>query len=228
MTDKQTQFSWVTFLATFTMGAIDAYTYLAHDETFASAQTGNIIVFAVKFAQGGITKAWTNIPIWIGFALGCLIAQATLSWLNQQMTVKRRYQCLMGVTLVTLIVASVGQHWFNEMILIFILGWLSGYELTSFREVKGTTVNNGIMTGNTKNMMTALYDGWIQRDSASRTKCAWIALTLLTFILGAIGSALICLRVSPNWILWLCSLLNAVGLLIIWFSNAFEIPSNGV
>nr|WP_281349258.1 YoaK family protein [Secundilactobacillus folii] len=204
-------------MATFSMGAIDAYTYIAHDETFASAQTGNMIVFAVKFAQGGIGKAWVNIPIWVGFALGCFVAQATLSWLDSRQTLGRRYLWLMSIVVATMLLAAVGQIWFSELVLIFILGWLSGYELTSFRQLKGTTVNNGIMTGNTKNLMVGLYRWLIDHEEGSRTKFIWLAVTLLTFIVGAGGSAVLCTMSNPDSVMWIIFALNAVGLLGVYF-----------
>src|SRR5699024_8074363 len=40
----------------------------------------------------------------------------------------------------------------------FLLGLLSGFELTVFRKISKTTINNGIMTGNTKNMMNHLFN----------------------------------------------------------------------
>ena len=222
MTANRYTFSWLTFLATFSMGAIDAYTYIAHDETFASAQTGNLIVFAVKFARGGFSQAWVCLPIWIGFALGCFVAQAALSWLNHKRNLQQRYLWLMGIVVLTLFVAALGQNWFSELVLIFILGWLSGYELTSFREVKETTVNNGIMTGNTKNIMVALYHWLVEHDRSERSKCLWIAATLLTFVLSASLSAVVCVQLSPNLVLWAVLALNAAGLLVIYLASCFR------
>lgn len=219
METKSANFSWLTFLATFSMGAIDAYTYIAHDETFASAQTGNMIVFAVKFAQGGITKAWVNIPIWLGFALGCFIAQATLSWLDSHKTLAKRYLWLMSIVVVTMAVAAIAQMWLSELVLIFILGWLSGYELTSFREVKDTTVNNGIMTGNTKNLMVGLYHWLVDHDAGGRAKFIWLGATLITFVIGASGSAVLCTMANPDSVMWIVLVLNAVGLLAVYLTR---------
>lgn len=222
MTTNRYSYSWLTFLATFSMGAVDAYTYIAHDETFASAQTGNLIVFAVKFARGGFSQAWVCLPIWLGFALGCFVAQAALSWLNHKRYLGQRYLWLMSIVVVTLLIATLGQAWLSEMVLIFILGWLSGYELTSFREVKDTTVNNGIMTGNTKNMVVAMYHWLIDHNLAARFKCLWLAATLITFILGASVSAVVCLKIGADVVMWAVLLLNAAGLLVIYMSSRFR------
>lgn len=222
MTTNRYSFSWLTFLATFSMGAIDAYTYIAHDETFASAQTGNLIVFAVKFARGGFSQAWVCLPIWVGFVLGCFVAQAALSWLNNKRHLEQRYLWLMSVVVVTLFIVTLGQAWLSEMVLIFILGWLSGYELTSFREVKDTTVNNGIMTGNTKNMVVAFYHWLVEHDPAARSKCLWLAATLITFVLGACVSALTCLRINAQMVMWAVLLLNALGLAVIYLTSRFR------
>lgn len=222
MTTNRASFSWLTFLATFSMGAVDAYTYIAHNETFASAQTGNLVVFAVKFARGGFGQAWVCLPIWFGFALGCFVAQAALSWLNNKRDLRQRYLWLMSIVVVTLLITALGQKWFSELVLIFILGWLSGYELTSFREVKNTTVNNGIMTGNTKNMMVALYHWLVGHDQVSRSKCLWLLATLATFVVGASLSAMICMKMSSDIIMWAVLVLNAAGLLTIYLTSRFR------
>lgn len=222
MTTNRQSFSWLTFLATFSMGAVDAYTYIAHNETFASAQTGNLIVFAVKFARGGISEAWVCLPIWIGFALGCFVAQAALSWLNHKPSLRQRYLWLMGIVVVTLLIVSLGQEWFSELVMIFILGWLSGYELTSFREVKGTTVNNGIMTGNTKNMMVALYHWLIDHERSGRSQFLWLAATMAMFIAGAGLSAMACILISSDLVLWAVLVINAAGLLVIYLTSRFR------
>ncbi|GAX06041.1 hypothetical protein IWT25_01366 [Secundilactobacillus pentosiphilus] len=222
MTTNRLSFSWLTFLATFSMGAVDAYTYIAHNETFASAQTGNLIVFAVKFAHGGFSEAWVCLPIWIGFALGCFVAQAALSWLNHKPNLRQRYLRLMGIVVFTLLVVTLGQEWFGELVMIFILGWLAGYELTSFREVKDTTVNNGIMTGNTKNMMVALYHWLIDHDRADRSKFLWLAATMAMFVAGAGLSAMVCIKISSNLVLWAVLGINAAGLLVIYLTSRFR------
>lgn len=222
MTTNRLSFSWLTFLATFSMGAVDAYTYIAHNETFASAQTGNLIVFAVKFARGGFSDAWVCLPIWIGFALGCFVAQAAISWLNHKRDLRQRYLWLMGIVVITLLVATLGQRWFSELVLIFILGWLSGYELTSFREVKNTTVNNGIMTGNTKNMMVALYHWLMDHDRTGRSQFLWLAGTMVMFVVGASISAMVCMKLNSDLVMWAVLVLNAAGLLLIYLTSRFR------
>ncbi|EEI21047.1 hypothetical protein HMPREF0497_0115 [Lentilactobacillus buchneri ATCC 11577] len=40
----------------------------------------------------------------------------------------------------------------NELNMLFTLGLFSGYELTVFNKIGGTSVNNAIMTGNLKKL----------------------------------------------------------------------------
>jgi len=44
-----------------------------------------------------------------------------------------------------------------DSVMIFCFGLLAGYEIMVFRTFKSTTINNGSMTDNTKNMMHQLY-----------------------------------------------------------------------
>lgn len=194
------------------MGGIDAYTYIEHDAVFASAQTGNMVVFAVKMFNGGINQAWGNIPVWIGFAFGCFTAQGLITHLKSNLTSKQYYTLAMFMTTAVLLVCAILQSTMNSLLLILILGWLSGYELTTFRKVGDQSVNNGIMTGNTKNLMVTAYQALIEHDQDARHKSFVITLILLTFIAGAYSSALLCTTIATILPLWLAASLNILGL----------------
>lgn len=204
------------------MGGIDAYTYIEHHAVFASAQTGNMIVFAVKMFDGGIKRAWVNIPVWVGFAIGCLTAQVLIVQYKTVLKNKQFHILTMLITVLALLFCAVLQSTIGSLPLIFILGWLSGYELTTFRDVSGTTVNNGIMTGNTKNLMLAVYQWLFQRSLQARHKCFVTGLIMLTFIFGAYGSALLCTTFNSKFVLWIAALLNAAGLVSVLVAKPEE------
>lgn len=205
------------------MGGIDAYTYIEHSAVFASAQTGNMIVFAVKMFNGGIKQAWVNIPVWIGFAAGCFVAQLLIARYKPTLKNKQFYILTMLVTVLVLSICAVLQNTIGFLLLIFMLGWLSGYELTTFRSVGDNTVNNGIMTGNTKNLMLAVYQWLFQHNLQARDKCLVTSLILLTFVAGAYGSALLCTNVDSVVVLWIATILNAAGLIGVLSTKKIEI-----
>lgn len=97
--------------------------------------------------------------------------------------------------------------------MIFFLGLLAGYELTVFRDFRGTKVNNGIMTGNTKNMMAHLYRALFESDKQARKDFFNISTVIMIFLLGA-GIGALVLKVNPVFNLWGAFIIVTISLLM--------------
>lgn len=54
-------------------GFLDTYTFVGRGGVFANAQTGNIVLLAVKVIQGHWIQALSYIPPLIAFSLGFLL-----------------------------------------------------------------------------------------------------------------------------------------------------------
>src|SRR5699024_11016556 len=144
-----------TSFTTFLIGYIDAYTFVEKSEVFASAQTGNVVILISRLTEGQWIDAILNLSTFLGFALGAFVGQAMLDiFKNYGM---RRYFIFLIIQIGYLLIIALFQQLFNSNILVFMLGFLAGYELTLFRQFGKTTVNNGIMTGNVKNLMNHFY-----------------------------------------------------------------------
>jgi len=179
----------LTLATTLSMGMIDADTFLNQGAVFVSAQTGNLVVFVVKLVQHGWSTAWVNVPVWIGYFLGCFGAQALSEYLGTG-DHRRHMRWLMAFDALAYILLSSLQTTIPTVLLIFLLGFMSGYDLTVFRQVGGISINNGIMTGNTKNLATSSYQSWFDGDEKARKNQIDTAAVLLTFIIGcAIGAS---------------------------------------
>ena len=59
-------------LLAFVGGYLDAYTYITRDGVFATAQTGNTVLFAVRAASPEYDGAVQNIPPFVAFIAGVL------------------------------------------------------------------------------------------------------------------------------------------------------------
>jgi len=213
----------LTLGATLVMGMVDAETFLNHGAVFVSAQTGNLVVFVVKLVEHGWSAAWVNVPVWIGYFLGCFIAQGLSEHVGQD---NRRWQLrsLMVIDVVVYFVLAALLNWLATMWLIFLLGVVAGYELTIFRNVGGISINNGIMTGNTKNLATSSYRAWIDHDKVAQNKQRRIALVLATFILGCgVGAGLA--RLATLTVLWVASGIKLVLLAWLFVPAAMQKPT---
>ena len=60
-------------------GFFDAYTYLCRGGVFANAQTGNIVLFGARLAEGDWRKALTYLLPILALAFGVLTAEAVKS-----------------------------------------------------------------------------------------------------------------------------------------------------
>src|SRR5699024_10554387 len=122
--------SCLTIISTFLMGMMDAYTFIEQDGSFASAQTGNLVMLIVI--------------VFVGYAMGAFIGEAVLERIVQANLYKSRVVLLLQTILLGGLASF--QTVLIDSVMIFCLGLLAGYEITVFRTFKSTTVNNGIMT----------------------------------------------------------------------------------
>ncbi|MEQ6218765.1 YoaK family protein [Levilactobacillus brevis] len=212
----------LTLGATLVMGMIDADTFLNHGAVFVSAQTGNLVVFAVKLIEHGWGAAWVNVPVWIGYFLGCFGAQGLSEHLGRGNN-RRQMRWLMVLDVGAYVILASLQQTLPTMWLIFFLGIVAGYELTVFRQVGGLGINNGIMTGNTKNLATSTYRAWIVGDQSARQRQIRLAGVLLIFIVGCgVGARLAML--TPRGVLWIATAVKAILLAWLFLPVAMEKP----
>lgn len=59
----------------FSWGDLDAYTYITRDGVFATAQTGNTVLFAVRAASPEYDGVFQNVPPFLAFIAGVLVAE---------------------------------------------------------------------------------------------------------------------------------------------------------
>ena len=214
----------LTLGATLVMGMVDAYTFLEQGSVFVSAQTGNLVLFVVKFIEHGWSDAWVNVPVWIGYFLGCFIAQGLSEHVDEE---NKRLQMrnLMLIDVLVYFVLAATQGSLTTIWLIFILGIVAGYELTIFRQVGVIAINNSIMTGNTKSLATSSYQAWVDHDGTARRKQHRIAQVLATFILGcALGAVLT--KLETLSVLWVASVIKLLLLAWLFTPSAMDLPKS--
>lgn len=211
-----TKNSLTTLLQTFIMGAIDAYTFQNFDGSFVSAQTGNLVVFAYELASKGWQVAYIRVPVLVGFLLGAFISQACK---HLKLRTSRRFSAFLLLSLVFLGLLYAAMFTaINNLTMLFSLGLFSGYELTVFNKIGGTSVNNGIMTGNLKNFANNVYEAVFSQDHDALIKAGHFLSGIGMFVLGIMFSTYFLKAAGTN--VFLCALLiNAVLLAIVTFTK---------
>lgn len=207
------QLSILTIYATFLMGFVDAYTYMKFDGVFVSAQTGNVIVVSTKVLSEEWLEVMGHFSVFIGFALGSFIGQAITEKVRH--TQCSPYIIFLFVQGLLLLGLAAFQEVIPAYLMVFLLGLLAGYELVIFRKIGVTTINNGIMTGNTKNMMAKLYQRIFDRNKEAGVDFSNLLIGFLIFVFGVIvGSKVVGWNSSA--ILWIVFLLNTICLFLLY------------
>lgn len=106
MTKYPVQTSLLTISQTLFMGMIDAYTFSHFDGTFASAQTGNLIIFGISFVKDGIGRASVHIPVFLGFLFGAMFAQWLKYYINERRWASELNQ-LRTYTVISIVIAII-------------------------------------------------------------------------------------------------------------------------
>lgn len=185
----------LTLFATFLMGFIDAYTFMKKGGVFVSAQTGNMVAFSSKLFTGHFSEALGHIAVFAGFALGAFLGE----WIYEKAngSTRKKYQTVLLLQTIVLLIFAIFQREIADSVMVFLLGGLAGFELTIFRKVGISTVNDGIMTGNTKSLMNDLYKSIVDHDKNAKEQVKEIGFSILIFIIGVgIGSIIITFKDS--------------------------------
>lgn len=195
--------SYLTMAATFLMGFIDAYTFLEKDGVFVSAQTGNMIAFSSKLFTGQFSQAAGHITVIVGFSLGAFVGEAAIQQIKGH--ILKKYQIFLFMQGVWLLIFALFQQSINDSLMVFLLGLLAGYELPVFRQMGTTTVNDGIMTGNTKNLMSSLFKIIFKQEASAKKDFKNLSLIIILFIIG-VGTGSLVVQFLPILSLWLAFL----------------------
>lgn len=197
-------------------GFFDAYTYLCRGGVFANAQTGNIVLFGLKLAEGEWQRALTYLLPILAFAFGVVAAElvkrhgkrenrpdAGLHW--------RQVIVIAEIALLA-VVAFLPQQ--MNMVVNTVISFVCAMQVETFRKVRGSAFATTMCTGNLRSGTEQLI---IWRQTGNR-KAAYKArhyyAIILWFIAGAALGALCTDAWGERALLLTCApLLAAFGLM---------------
>lgn len=202
----------LTVFSIFLMGYIDAYTFIAQNGVFASPQTGNLIALVARISSGEWQQALIHVFVLLGFIIGAFIGQAMIDRITDSDW--KKYRVYLFLPLVLLLIVSLIQQFVSPFLIGFLLGLLSGYELIIFRKIKGITINNAVMTGNAKNLMSNLYEAIFNEDLRARREFFILLSGIVIFMLGVGTGTLVLKLFGPFYNLW--GAFSITGVFYIW------------
>ena len=161
-------------------GFLDAYTYVTRDGVFATAQTGNTVLFAVRAASPDYGSALQNVPPFLAFIAGVLVAEHLKGKFYKHRRAVLFLECII-LFIVGFLPGSV-----PNMLITISIAFVSSLQIGTFNKLENWSYNSTITTGNLRTASSAFYVGYIGKDPEAKRKFNCFAAIILSFISGAL------------------------------------------
>lgn len=189
------------FLLAFTGGLLDAFVYLNHGHVFASAMTGNGVLFGIALLGHDTTQAIRHVVPAIAFLAGVAISKLFESTLGA-----RGVAAGLLLELLTLFAASWLSQSFPAMAFTAIIAFVASYQVSSFRKVDTFAYNSTFITGNLRTVGDGVFEALSSTSdpaarAAGRRKLLDLSLIILGFLVGAMFGSFLAPRFA-NHTLW--------------------------
>ena len=187
----------------FVGGFLDAYTYITRDGVFATAQTGNMVLFAVRAASTEYNGAILNVPPFLAFIAGVLVAE----YIKDKHTSYRRAILLLEFAILFIVgwlPASV-----PNMLITMSIAFVSSLQIATFNKLEKWSYNSTITTGNLRTAAQASYTAFVKHNPEAMRKFIGFTAIILSFICGALMGTLFCAYLG-NTSIWI-----AAGIILI-------------
>ena len=165
-------------------GFLDAYTYLCRGGVFANAQTGNMVLLAVRASEGRWQEAAAYLAPILAFALGVLVAEGVRTCHHSQGQFHWRHTVL-GVEIAALVAASFVPIGVWDGVVNVTVSFVCALQVEAFRKVRGYPFASTMCTGNLRSGTEALYHGVLARDQVLLRRGACYFGVIGCFVLGA-------------------------------------------
>lgn len=197
-------------------GFFDAYTYLCRGGVFANAQTGNIVLFGLKLAEGEWQRALTYLLPILAFAFGVVAAEIVKRHGKQEKRLDAglhwRQVIVIAEIMLLAVVAFLPQQ--MNMVVNTVISFVCAMQVETFRKVRGSAFATTMCTGNLRSGTEQLI---IWRQTGNRKaahKARHYYAIILWFIAGAAFGALCTDAWGERALLLTCApLLAAFGLM---------------
>ena len=184
-------------LLAFTGGTLDAFLYLTHDKVFAGAMTGNAVLCGIALLSHKGGQALHHLNPLFAFVCGVWTAEAV-----QERVQHHAVTIALGCEAVGVLLAALLGQVFPGDVFVFLLAFLSAFQVSTVRKTGDLSYNSTFITGNTRNAVVGLYkmlNPKTRADGMKQARALWVV--ILSFMLGAVGSALLAPRFGNRTLL---------------------------
>jgi len=176
-------------------GIFDAYSYYLRGHTFATMQTGNMILLGLNLIEGNVSKALMYLIPIFAFFLGGFFSQIIENKLEKtKKIIWQQFILLIEIILVipVIFIPNGNLNWLANMF----ISLASGMQLHTFRKAKGLVIATTMCTGNLKSAGTSLGNAFSFKDKKYLLHMLMYLAIILSFFIGVVTSFALTKNVS--------------------------------
>ena len=194
-------------------GLQDVYTYLYRGKVFANAQTGNIVLMAVKLFAGEWGEALRYLMPLCAFALGIFVAEFIRLKLKRMQWLHWRQLVVLFEILLLFVVGFLPQE--LNLLANSLVSFSCAMQVQSFRKVNGYAFASTMCIGNMRSGTEALCVYFHTHDREVLKKALTYFGVIGIFAVGAGLGSVLTARFAEKGI-WVSCLLLAVSFLMMF------------
>lgn len=193
-------------------GFLDAYTFISRDGVFANAQTGNIVLFAIKAACGEWKGSFLYIPPILAFILGVLVSEIVKIPKIRHVLHSSRRSILILECIVLIIVGILPESVPNTVVVICI-SFVSSLQISTFNKLDKWAYSSTMTTGNLRTATQAAYLALIKHNQEAKTQFKEFFAIIFSFLIGALIGTFSTIHIG-NISIWIASLVLLIALIL--------------
>lgn len=192
-------------------GFLDAYTYFTRGGVFSNAQTGNLVLLAIRLAEGDLTALPRYLPPILAFALGVVAAELVRDRYRASHALHWRQAVVALEALILLATAFLPQGPWDAAVNAAV-SFVCAMQVEAFRKIRGNALATTMCTGNLRSGTELLYHGLRDRDPAALRRSLQYYGIILCFLAGGALGVWATDLLAERAILLCCALLLVIFL----------------
>ncbi|WP_310604247.1 YoaK family protein [Anaerosporobacter sp.] len=195
-------------------GFLDAYTYICRGGVFANAQTGNIVLFGVRIAEGRLLGSVKYLIPIVAFVIGVFIAEIIREGYRDKDAIHWRQIIIAFEIIVILGITFIPKGGWHDTVVNVMVSFVCSLQVQTFRKFNGNAIATTMCTGNLRSAMECLYKYIHTKDRDALSSSLQYLVIILLFIIGAAVGAIMANVIGTKAIALSCIGLGSVFLLM--------------
>lgn len=193
-------------------GFLDAYTFISRDGVFANAQSGNVVLFAIKAATREWESSLLYIPPILAFILGVLVSEIFKKPHIRQIIHSYRRSILILEFIILILVGILPSSVPNIFVTVSI-SFVSSLQISTFNTLDKWAYNSTMTTGNLRSATQAAFLAVTQHNPEAKRQFKEFFVIILSFLFGALLGTYFTINLG-NLSIWIASGILLIALVL--------------